>query len=620
MGVKSELIRLRFIFLLIIIIERTLSQSNNGNGINDNTNINHSNNMIHFINCGQADSILIESNGKYGLIDSSNPYNGPINVVESVQIDESIGEMHWPEQNDNSVKAVLNYLSYLKIDKLDFIIGTHSHSDHIGGIPAVAYNYVDSNTKYYYRAYRETLEDRCRVSWSNYKYYLAAVQSMQTKKAKLIDVTNKIIKFDFGEFHLELLNTDIDQDELNLGENQNSIVTLVTYKNTKVFLASDMIVKDDKVVKDYIGKIDILKLAHHGITESSCEFLLTTKPDYVVISNKNVPNYSLINYMKDNFNPKIYLTGNSPGNTQNDEPSAIKLHFLTGEKEFLFSDTGKEIERNEGGSIWDGENHEFDDCKENPSDQIFIVSGFGYRFLPCMTITGNYVFDIEGEFSKEANILDKVSLQLNTSTGNIIKSICTPFNKLTSYSKDTLQCEIDICMYHLEGIDLYLPIVAPNVKGYSIRKWKNAFGINPGESNKIKSITCLPIIENTFIPSSMESKGCSQKNTKFLIYGEWEDKDESKIPSLLGFSLVIDINERIAKCFYEAASPIHMKCEVYGERDISIKEQNFNGYFASYKMEKLDSSIKAEKCDSSVSASNNYKYSYLLFLILLIFI
>ena len=78
-------------------------------------------------------------------------------------------------------------------------------------------------------------------------------------------------------------------------------------------------------------------------------------------------------------------------------------------------------------------------------------------------------------------------------------------------------------MYHLERIDLYLPIVAPNQEGYSIRKWKNVFGINPGVSNRIKSVTCLPKIDNTFIPSSIESKGCSKKNTKFLIYGEWKD-------------------------------------------------------------------------------------------------
>jgi hypothetical protein len=104
-----------------------------------------------------------------------------------------------------------------------------------------------------------------------------------------------------------------------------------------------MILKDDKVLKDYLRKIDILKLAHHGITESSREFLLATKPDYVVISNKNVQNYSLINYMKDNFNQKIYLTGNAPGDTQNDEPPAFKLYFLTGEKEFLLSDTERKL-------------------------------------------------------------------------------------------------------------------------------------------------------------------------------------------------------------------------------------------------------------------------------------
>ena len=70
-------------------------------------------------------------------------------------------------------------------------------------------------------------------------------------------------------------------------------------------------------------------------------------------------------------------------------------------------------------------------------------------------------------------------------------------------------------MYHLEGIDLYLPTLAPNKNGYSIRKWKNAFGLNPGESNKIKNVTRLPVINNTFIPSSIETNGCFQKKLNF---------------------------------------------------------------------------------------------------------
>ena len=75
-------------------------------------------------------------------------------------------------------------LNYMKVKKLEFILGTHAHSDHIGGVPAIAYYYVDSNTKYYYREYRKTREDTTQVDWANYKYYLAAVKSMQKKSAQ----------------------------------------------------------------------------------------------------------------------------------------------------------------------------------------------------------------------------------------------------------------------------------------------------------------------------------------------------------------------------------------------------------------------------------------------------
>jgi len=79
-------------------------------------NSNKNKNMVHFIKCGSASSILIESNGKFGLVDTSNPYKYIKNEVEPTQIDESIGERHqWVEDENESVQAVLNYLDYLKI-------------------------------------------------------------------------------------------------------------------------------------------------------------------------------------------------------------------------------------------------------------------------------------------------------------------------------------------------------------------------------------------------------------------------------------------------------------------------------------------------------------------------
>ena len=161
-----------FIFNAINIISVSTMEENEIIQLISNEN----RNMVHFIKCGSADSILIESNGKFGLIDTSNPYKFIKNEVEPVKIDESKGERHqWVEIANESVQAVLNYLDYLKVNKLDFILGTHAHSDHIGGVPAVAYKFVDSNTKYYYRKYRKTKEDKTNINWANYKYYLAKI-------------------------------------------------------------------------------------------------------------------------------------------------------------------------------------------------------------------------------------------------------------------------------------------------------------------------------------------------------------------------------------------------------------------------------------------------------------
>ena len=340
-----------FVFLLLNVIFSIVSTSYNEN----NKSINSNTNLLHFIKCGSSDAILIEANGHYGLVDSSNPYEYIQYEVEHVQIDESIGERNqWLSDPDQSVQAVIDYLNYLKVDKLDFIIGTHAHSDHIGGIPALAYYFVNENTRYYYREYRKTREDTTNVDWANYKYYLAAVHSMQKKGATLIDVTNLNIQFDFGNMHLELLNTDIDPDELNLGENQNSIVTLITFRNSKILLAADMIAKDDQKLKDIVGKIDILKLAHHGYSESSYDFLKVTKPNYVVIFNTHIEHYAnqIINYLKYNLGTKIYMTEYVSKSSQSIPDSAIKLNLKSDGADFEFINTGKEVEPDYSFSGW----------------------------------------------------------------------------------------------------------------------------------------------------------------------------------------------------------------------------------------------------------------------------
>ena len=332
------------ILILLNLLRNIYSYSDNE--INLPLNLNKS--SLYFLKVGSSDSIIIESNGHFGLVDSSKPYKDIKNEVEHVQINETIGEKnHWSTDPDKSVQAVINYLNYLKVDKLDFIISTHSHNDHIGGIPAIAYYFVNENTKYYYKEYRKTYDDINNIELANYKYFLAATHSMQKKGAQMIDVTSKNIQFNLGDLHFELLNTDIDpQEELNYGENQHSIVTLINFRNTKILLASDMLAKDDKKLKDYIGKIDVLKLAHHGKSESSYDFLKVTQPNNVIISNKKIPAYAnqLINYLKYSLNSKIYLTEYISKSSESIANSSIILQLKKEGIEYKFINTGKEVE------------------------------------------------------------------------------------------------------------------------------------------------------------------------------------------------------------------------------------------------------------------------------------
>ena len=75
-------------------------------------------------------------------------------------------------------------------------------------------------------------------------------------------------------------------------------------------------------------------------------------------------------------------------------------------------------------------------------------------------MTNNFVIYLNGDFSKEVDILAKVNIELTTSKAEKIRAICTPFDKL-GFTEDCLQCDINICKYPLENVDLFLPLETP---------------------------------------------------------------------------------------------------------------------------------------------------------------
>jgi len=121
------LLPLLFIFLFTgcFIIDDILNTTFDGTTTNTTQNITTTNNsnvtttqkasenelVVHFIDVGQADSIFIQlPNTKTMIIDAGN--------------------------NDDGV-PVVNYITSLGVTRIDYVIGTHPHEDHIGGLDVV---------------------------------------------------------------------------------------------------------------------------------------------------------------------------------------------------------------------------------------------------------------------------------------------------------------------------------------------------------------------------------------------------------------------------------------------------------------------------------------------------
>ena len=96
--------------LLMILLVRVLNLNEN----NVNVNSNDDNLEVHFIDVGQADSILIKKGMDFMLIDGGNNADGEL---------------------------VVDYLKEQNVDKLKYVIGTHPHEDHIGGLDNVIDNF-----------------------------------------------------------------------------------------------------------------------------------------------------------------------------------------------------------------------------------------------------------------------------------------------------------------------------------------------------------------------------------------------------------------------------------------------------------------------------------------------
>lgn len=224
--------------------------------------------QIHFLDVGQADSILITNNNHSMLIDAGNNEDG---------------------------KKIVTYLENLGITSLDYVVGTHPHEDHIGGLDDVINNL----------SVKEIYLPEATTTTKTFEDVLDAIAN------KDLSLTVPTIgeTFKLGEAEFEVIYTGTGTKDLN----EASIILKMIFGNHTYLFTGDTIEEVEQTILSENINIDVLKVAHHGSKYSSCqEFLDIATPDYAIISagegnSYGHPEEETLNRLKQ-FTNKIYVT------------------------------------------------------------------------------------------------------------------------------------------------------------------------------------------------------------------------------------------------------------------------------------------------------------------------
>lgn len=263
---------------------------------------------IHFLNTGHSDCIILESYGKIAMIDSA----------EDTDFPKDKPHLNLKGYEDIVVKYLLDNFSDENGNiNIEFVLGTHCHSDHIGGFDTVI-NHPNIFVKTaYLKPYNE--QNICRferVRWDNTEVYNQMFDAIKKNNVELVEEFDEI-KTVLGDFNIEFFNGKNRERKIKFGENVNSVGTLVTIGKSRAFLAGDINYKagDEKRIADKIGNVDLLKVGHHGyLYSTSFYFVKKLMPKIAIFCNEMKGVYPDVKYkLKNISHSKLYATVNSNG-------------------------------------------------------------------------------------------------------------------------------------------------------------------------------------------------------------------------------------------------------------------------------------------------------------------
>ena len=276
---KNKKIKKMFYAILVVIVSYLVFEDDSlireyisGNStLNNNTNSQNvdGNLKVNYIDVNQGDSIFIElPNDEVMLIDAG--------------------------EKSESAK-VINYIEKLGYEKIDYVIGTHPHTDHIGSLSSVIESF-----------------DIGKI------YMPKVVSTSKTYENLLATIKNKNLKVTTAKSGVNIINNkdlkiDIIAPVKQYSDlNNNSAVIKLVYKERSFLFMGDAETMSEDDIKESV-KSDVIKVGHHGSDSSSSkDFVSKVGAKYAIISvgDGNIydhPYQEIIERYKNN-GAKIYRT------------------------------------------------------------------------------------------------------------------------------------------------------------------------------------------------------------------------------------------------------------------------------------------------------------------------